>query len=404
MKRALPISLCLVLLAGCNEEDNRSVAVDNTPCNASHMSASIPFDDTPMTQVGVVVTTAASDYSSGAHSYIDMADYTNVTNNLLPTISDTYVVAFGEDIYRIERSGADNVTHFKQATPGTPEWQYTTLDEGEQTSGNPHDLIPISQNRAALIRYGKATSWLVDLTATSAADFKVCEIDLSAYNSGDTTPEATRAVIANNKLFIAMQNLVNWAPGQAYVAVFDLTTFDEIDTGHAGDNLKGIPLIIQNPQQMEVSEATGLIYLQGMHYSDDTYTGGIESIDPTDYANSLVVDDNSTANGGIGRIAGFAITSAEQGYLVSYAGWKSNSIYSFNPTTGTVNPTPINQSLVDIAIGPIAMDDSGLLWVSNQTLIGMTVINSTDNSIVNANINTSINPIGIAFVSSPVTP
>jgi len=385
-KALLPLAASVsILISGCNDDNTNNSQLDAT--NAT------------------VVSTNASDYTSGAHAIINRDDHQDVALSQVPTVSDLTLVTHGEYIYRIERFGADNVTKFHIDSPSTAQWQYSTLDTSDNSSGNPHDLVFIDESTAVLLRYGKATAWVVDPSSTIEANFKTAELDLTAYDDGDGAPEASRGLIVDGKLFIIMQRQTRnphpapWAPGQAYVAVFDTTTMTEIDTGHAGDSLNGIPLTIQNPRNIIHNEITGLIYVQGLSYSANTYTGGIETINPTSYANNLLVDDNSILNGGIDKISSVAVLSADKGYLVSYEGWGDNSLYSFNPTTGVVDSTAIDQSLAHIAIDDIAIDGNGQLWISNQTLIGMTVIDTADDSVVESIINTDLNPGRISFIS-----
>jgi hypothetical protein len=80
------------------------------------------------TQTAVVATVAA-DWSSGAHSAISV-DPTGgprtAQNELLPTISDITVSAYGKYFYRMERSGANNVAKFDINEPQTVIWQFST--------------------------------------------------------------------------------------------------------------------------------------------------------------------------------------------------------------------------------------------------------------------------------------
>lgn len=345
-----------------------------------------------------IVATPASDYQSGTHAVIDTLAPYSASTELAPTISDITVAAYGSHFYRIERFRGDNISKFSLDDPSTPIWNYSTLDADDDISGNPQDIIFASESRAFVLRYGKATAWEVNPTAGTPAEFKLGEIDLSAYDDGDGSPEMTTGVIVDNKLFIAMQRQVMWIPTDAYVAVFDLDDLSEIDTLHAGDELAGIPLGIKNPGKIEYNPGTGLIYVQGIgNYDSDTFDGGIATIDPDSYTTEVLIDDDSTDNGGIGKISGFTIVDQDKGYLVNYAGWGDNTLYSFNPQTGDIDSTAVDGSLSHIFIDDIAVDNQGILWVSNQTLLAMTLIDSADDSIVESAISTQMSPTRIVF-------
>ena len=133
------------------------------------------------------------------------------------------MVAYGKYFYRIERYQADNVTKFDVAAPGTVIWQYSTLDDGETVSSNPYDLVFASETKAYLLRWGRSTAWIVNPSATTQADFKIGELDLSAYaDYADGVPGMAAGLILDGKLFIIMQNIDqsgDYTPGTPYVAV-----------------------------------------------------------------------------------------------------------------------------------------------------------------------------------------
>ncbi len=351
-----------------------------------------------------IVTTVASDYSSGAHSAISLHDEPRkVSNNLVPAGSDLTAKAFGENFYRIARFNADNITKFHVTAPDKPIWQFSTQDAGDSTSRNPHDLVFANANEAYVLRYGSPTAWIVNPGVSDEANFKVGELDLSAYDDGDGIPEMDQGLIVKNKLFITMQRLDRnngFTPGDAYVAVFDLTDQTEIDTGKGQNGLKGILLPIRNPGKIVYSAATGLIYVQGIgSYAADTFNGGIATIDPDTYEVKLLVDDQSTTDGGVGKIANMVIVSASKGYLVGYAGFGDNTLYQFDPSTGAIDPTPVagqnNKNIADIERG-----GHDKLWLSDQSNAEVVIIDMENNQ-VEERIDTELNPNQIVFVGTP---
>jgi len=356
--------LALPLLSACVDDDETEVVI---------------IEPGPVYSGEAIIATVASDFSSGATSVASVDKPRTIVNDISPTISDITVTTDGNNIYRLERFMADNVTKFSVQKPGEVIWQYSTLDAGEDGSSNPHDFVVASDSKAYILRYGKAKAWVVNPSATTADGFKTGEIDLSAYDP-DGVPQMDKGIIVNGKLFIAMQALdPSWAPGQAYVAVIDIATDTEIDTEKSTIN-NGIPLPITSPEKLHYSADTGLIYIQGAGRLgfpawdiDAEYDGGIISLDPESYEIEMIVDDGDSQSAPYGNIADMAIVSATKGYFVGYDGWQDNTLYSFNPTTGDVNPTAVaNIFAKDIA--DIEVDRLGMLWVASRGDFGVIIV------------------------------
>ena len=369
------------------------------------------------TQTGVVAT-AASDYGSYAISTISVdpkAGPRTVLNNLLPGANGSTVNAFGQYYYRIEQFQSDNITKVNIASPNTPIWQWTTNDPGSSTSSNPYELVFVNSTKAYLIRYGSTEAWIVNPSATREADFKIGELDLSAYADGDGVPEMCAGVIANDKLFIVMQRLdIDFCPSNvAYVAVFDVATDTEINTGKGSGAMLGVPLSVKNPQSIQYMAENNRIYIQGVGsfpgYCDPAYeyTGGIESLNPYTYATAVVLDDGTEELHPYGVISGMLIVSPTQGYFVGYAGWGDNTLYAFNPTTGEVSGAVSGFENLNIAgmNSGTYLDKNNMMWVCDATNALVKIVNTVDNSI-NESLSTNLNPQKVSFCTqgTPLAP
>ncbi|MCD6352773.1 MAG: hypothetical protein J7M06_00985, partial [Proteobacteria bacterium] len=354
-----------------------------------------------------VVATVAADWSSGAHSLIPADKPRIAQNNLLPTISDIGMAAYEKYFYRIELFMADNVTKFDINAPTTPIWQYSTL--GDDLSSNPYDLIFVSDTKAYLLRYDTTTAWVVNPSAASEAEFKIGELDLSAYGDADGLPEMNAGVIVRNKLFITMQRLDrtdNWIAGTAYVAVFDTTTDTEIDTGFlGGGELMGISLPIKNPGTILYLADNDTLYVQGVGGFESSwsgipadYSGGIASIDPGNYETTMILDDGDDNDHPYGNISGLQIVSATKGYFIGYAGWGDNTLYSFDPSTGEVDGAVAgleNKNISGMESGAY-IDNNNMLWICNQTDAEVVLLDTGDDTI-DERISTNLNPRKIVF-------
>ena len=363
------------------------------------------------TQTGVIAA-AASDYSSYGISAITVDPKTGpriAVNNLLAGSNGSTVKAFGRYYYRIEQFQADNITKVDIAAPNTPIWQFSTQDTGETDSGNPWDLVFVSSTKAYLIRYGATKAWIVNpsVSPNDEAGFKIGELDLSAYVDADGSPEMCCGVIANGKLFIVMQRLVDWCPSEtAYVAVFDTKTDTEINTGMGSGSMIGIPLTIKNPGSVQYIAENNRVYVQGVgSYPDSSscdpvyeYTGGIESINPVTWASSIVLDDGDAATHPYGAISGMLIASSTKGYFVGYAGWGDNTLYAFNPTTGVVSGALAgfqNMNISGMNSGTY-LDKNNMMWVCDSTNAVVKIVDTADNTL-SENVSTNLNPQKVAF-------
>ena len=362
-----------------------------------------------------VAATVASDYSSAAHSVISVEPVNGartVQNDLLPTAtSDISLSAYKNFFYRIERYQADNITKFDINAPDVPVWQFSTMDENETGTSNPYGLFFVNSQKAYLLRYGTTKAWIVNPSATTQANFKIGELDLSAYADSDGIPEMTYGVIIGYKFFILMQRLDrdnSFLPSNTpYIAVFDVSNDKEIDTGTTNDdNLMGIALNVKNPGAIQYLEQNNTIYIQavgdyGSSWSgrDPEYSGGIISINPETYEVKTVLDDGDADNHPYGNISGMSIISSTKGYFVGYAGWGDNSLYTFNPSSGDAavlaNNELKNKNIAGMASGTYA-DQNNMLWVCNQTDSQIIILDTADNSI-NEKISTNLNPVSIVF-------
>lgn len=373
-------------------------------CSDSEGQAQVVEPQKP-TQFAVTLT-AAADFSSGAHSVIEVESPHQARNSLVPTISDLSAASQGRFFYRIERFSRDNVTKFDINSPDQVVYQYSSKDPLDTVSSNPTAMVFVDDSKAYLLRYGSSKAWIVNPSASSETDFKIGELDLSAYDQGDGIPEMQDAVIVGDRLFIVMQRLTLFQPTKTgYVAVFDVVADSEIDTGMGdADGLKGIPLSVRNPLSIHYLADNNLIYVQAVGKfafgsEPAQLTGGIEALDPENFTTKLVLDDgDDAAPAAFGQILDMALVSANQGYIIGTKGFQDNSLYRFDPGTGEivsdVNGPQAVGGLFGQNLTSIAVDANHKLWVSvaDFTAPGMTIIDTANDSVDVALIGTVLNP------------
>lgn len=373
--------LSMLVLSSCSQDDSTFTPVDNTGPGTA------------------IVATVAADFSSGAHAIITKDDNGERTafNDLLPTDSDITIAAFGQHFYRIERAFAgNNITKFAVSDPQTPVWQYSTNDEGSAVLSNPYDMIFVSETKAYVLRYGATKAWIVNPSATTAAEFKTGELDLSVYDA-DGVPDMNSGVIVNDKLYITLQRLDNFAVTQnGYIAIIDVNTDEEIDANIDGDSLKGIPLQIRNPANIVYEPVSDSLFVQGSgSFFPEEYTGGIEKVELSSLTTTVVLDDGDAVEHPYGLITELASVSDNILYFVGYAGFTDNTLYKLDLLTAEVTATSV-ASLINAQIAYLTVDAEGLLWVSDSANATVRIIDPVTDTEVDA-LSTNLNPEKIVF-------
>ena len=360
-----------------------------------------------------VVATVSADYESGAHAVASvdpLGGPREIETELEPTGSDITVAAFGEYFYRLERSGSQSITKYSVNAPETPIWQWST--EGGDENSNPHDMVFVNSEKAYLLRYGSNTAWIVNPSATTQAEFKIGELDLSLYADTDGFPEMHSGVVVGDRLFVTLQrvdysggfsNVVYHTP---YVAVFDTATDEEIDVFDCGCAMKGIEIpAITNLGAIQYLEATDRIYLQGTGDYDQTEgapMGGIVRIDPDTYETRVLFTDDFSF---YGAVSGMVVVSASKGYFIGYAGWEDNTLYTFDPGCDTgcgiaAVPDFENISIAGMESGAYT-DNNGMAWICVQSLENprVDILNPADDTI-DESLETGLNPLKVVFTDS----
>ena len=354
-----------------------------------------------------VISTTAPDWSSGAHSVVSVDPVGGpriAQNSLAPSGSDLTVVSYNNYFYRIERSGANNITKYNVDAPDTPIWQFST--EGDEINSNPHDLVFVNEEKAYLTRYGSTKTWIINPSAASESAFKIGELDLSNYSDTDGTPEMDSGIIVDGLLFITLQRIDTsggWGKyvyNTPYIAVFDTTTDTEVDIRNCNCDIKGIAIeSIFNLLTIQYVDEANRIYVQGVgnwDHSDTSASGGIVQVNPATYETTLILQDSPV----YGAVSGMTIVSGSKGYFVGYAGWGNNSLYSFDPSCGcdvTVIDGFENISISGMQSG-VYTDKNNMLWICNQSTAAVDILN-TDTDTVDESVSTGLNPSKVVFCS-----
>ncbi|MFK4751359.1 hypothetical protein [Oceanobacter antarcticus] len=407
-------STLTLALSGCMSDDNNS-------------------NGQAIVEGAYAVQTHASDYSSSQVAIGNITGDRSVQQQLFSATSTSYTLASDANwLYRIGQYGIDTISRYDATSSlSTPEWTYTTNDDGD-SSANTYTLVHQDDQYGWLLRYGANSAWKVDTTASSEADFKVAEIDLSDYRVAldgySTEPNMVDAAIDNNQLFILTQRYGIDGNNTAYVVVYDLDTLTEIDTDTQTDGLKGIPLTVTNPGTLELLNGQLYIAARGDYGSN---SGGLDVIDTTTYAVSNLIDgttfadlnDTSAATPQYYHVKDIAVVSDQQAYVnISVeAGWSSvaSYLYEINPgsdkatITTTANAIDINSLMTNsvsnpedsYSLGDITIDNNQRLWIAitNATQPGLLVLDTDTNSQNGDVISLDLVPDTIVFLTDELT-
>lgn len=357
----------------------------------------------PVDQAAVIGTRAA-DYTSGAHSVLGVELPISASNELdAAGTSDIAVSGAQAHFYRLQRFGTNTISRYEASTPDQATWTYSTESEGD-TNSNPYSLIELNESKAYLLRYGSGKLWIVNPSASSEAEFKIGEIDLSAYDA-DGVPEMATAVLQGGLLYVGMQRLENFAASQdSYVAIIDTSTDSEIDTRALDSTAmhKGINLGLRNLHELDVVSDTGdLIALATGGYDENfapLFNGGIARIDVVSYEITSLVDDGESGNAAYGQFTQLAVADSERAYFIGSPSFGSASLYRFNPISGEVDATPVaNQA--ELNLGDIAIDSQNRLWLAqlDPSAPGISILDANDSLVVPL-LDTVQVPTAIAFV------
>ncbi len=192
-----------------------------------------------------VVSTVAPDFSSGAHTLVDLGTFNIQQKNLDPDGSDLAVRASGSDgrFFRLERSNMEAVAAYGVDAPGSAILRKDLPSDAETNNPNPQDLVFVGAERNYLLFMNEDRHWRVDASADTPSHFLLDSgaLDLERYRVAGEPAKAHAGVQVDDMLFISLQrwywddeHSISYA--DSYVAVFDVSEGGgevELDTGLA---------------------------------------------------------------------------------------------------------------------------------------------------------------------------
>lgn len=275
-------------------------------------------------------------------------------------------------------------------------------------SVNPYDVLTLSATRALVVQYALPRVAVVNPTVDGAAGV-TGSVDLSPLQAAadtDGSLEANGILRVGSSIFVALQNLNNYAPvTNGTLAVINAADLTLVDADRATTGLQPLRLTGRNPVAM-VTTPTGasiVVAEAGVvaFSAPQTLDGVIERIDPTTLA-VVGTGVSETALGG--DVGGVVMLDETRGWAVvsrlamGDAGATDNRVVEFDLTAGTVGRTILTTG----SVGGIARDPAGNVWVLDRTFgatAGVRVLRPDGTALTAMTIATGAQPpYGIAFV------
>ncbi|MGQ7844908.1 hypothetical protein ACUNV4_10545 [Granulosicoccus sp. 3-233] len=379
-------------------------------CSSDSDDSAVGGDNVDLSGQYAYVATRAADYGSGRIDRLSLEQGNVVVGSYPGAGSNIDVDTDGVSPYQIGKFMVDSITRYDAEDTSIVDYQYSVKGD-EPITANPTDLVFSGPNRAYLTRRSSNSLWIVDPAAETEEDFKLEEIDLSAYDTD--LPDMTEAIIVDDKLFVLLERLQRLESGSqipdksAYVAVINTITNTEIDTGMGSDGLLGIELDVTNPSALQYNEETGLIhvvgrgnYFENEAITEDFHSGGVQSIDPGSYETTLILDDGSDAENE-GYFVDLEIINAELGYLLTYAEFTVTTLRTFNPTSGELS-ADIIPGLDGVDITTLAQGPDNHLWIGiNDDNPGFYRLDLSTGELAAERVATDLVPINVVFIDVP---
>ncbi len=331
----------------------------------------------------------------------------SVQNNLAVVSSDPVVRVEDDRPFVINRFSFDSLQGFNPI-----ERFETSLEYSTGNGSNPHDVVVFpareggtrsglpSEDGAGLAfvtryepPYNDVAVLDLDVEILGPGDSAVIDrIDLTPYAlNSDGLPRADQAILHDGLIYVTLQDanarFSQFMTGR--MVVIDPILREVIDV---------IDLEGQNPfESLVYSQETGLLYaaMAGIFggLAPRSLSGGVEAIDPiTRRSLGINVDDDDLG----GNVSHVAVHSATLGYAVITDESYRNSLLAFDPSTGAVLGT-ILQDFDRIAAMPL--DGDGYLIIAEGFFAPSYIILDAATATVVATLPAALPPFSIAILT-----
>lgn len=281
MKKIYSLLFVALLLAACS--DNSS-------------SANEEAENTPSTQESEIFI-FGSDYTTG-ELYINSTEQTFLFNQ------DSKVIAAGENVYVLERYGADNVIKLnkeKNAEKYEVSWQIALED-----ASNPSDIVSINKDKLWLSQEGADN--ILQLDANTGKILKQINIQKFKDKNG-LSAGAVDLEIKNDTLFVLLQRYA--FDSEMFSTYYPNTGLLALYNKNSGEFLDTLSLLSKNPTAMKISNDK--LYIASLGPYNDSYgtdadsLRGVEIFDAKNSKSHFIISGKELGGG----IYAFATSATE---------------------------------------------------------------------------------------------
>jgi len=201
------------------------------------------------TNVNLVLTTVAMDYSVGALATFDTETET-VTENISSISGDPVIIMDGGWLWQLNRYQYDTLRKYNPDNLQVPVGEVSLAPE--IGSSNPHD-VAVCGDSLVVSLYGQDYLALLDPDTLET----IGTIDISEWADEDGIPEASSMVVVDDQLYVGLQRLdrnAAFAPQESIILQIDCETYSVNETWTVGHNIE---LIEWNDTVAVVTQSVG---------------------------------------------------------------------------------------------------------------------------------------------------
>lgn len=341
-------------------------------------SGGTPDPDTgaePGQQTTAVITTVASDYTTGAFATVDLADWT-VSDELFVTSGDPAVSVSEGMVFQLNRYGYDAVRRYEPGSWTAPVWEVALED-----LSNPY-VARVCDGALFVALYDKGEVGVFDLDS----GVSLGAVDLSAFFDADASgPEPSTLVEYGGKLYAGLERLDRdggWVDAGGVVVEIDCAQRAVTESWAVGGNTAVHPW----------PGGDGLL-VRARAFGDDA--GGLYALDPDAGSVELLVDMGDQQLSGVAAWGDAAVATSLS------ADYSGSSLHCLDLSERVATRSEQTDAYhTDVAVNDWgqAWVATGASWMDPEAATGLWVYDiASCGALSDAPIQLSLHPWSVAF-------
>ncbi len=326
-------------------------------------------------QTTAVITTVASDYTTGAFATVDLETW-SLSDELFVTSGDPAVSVSEGVVFQLNRYGYDAMRRYEPGSWTAPVWEVALED-----LSNPYEA-QICEGAIFVALYDAGTIGIYDLDSGE----ELGAVDLSAFDDADSSgPEPSSLVPYGGKLYAGLERLDrddSWSDAGGVVVEIDCAERAVTRSWSVGGNTA----------VHAWAEGHGLL-VRARAFEDDA--GGLYALDPDADSLELLVDMGGEQVSNLGAYGDAAVITSLS------ADYTSSSLHCVDLAGGAVTSSEAtNAYYTDVAVNDRgeAWLATGASWMDPEAPTGLWVHDIAGcQSKTEQPIQPSLHPWGVAF-------